>query len=114
LSYTVKKSLAIFPSPARISLTKLYLTGNNLFNIFYSVSILPSISPFIGCTKNPQNYKIEHIVGGFLKVLSRAKAAFCIGISMLEISAVGTLKKFEMKNCLELASNIKAACKNYY
>jgi hypothetical protein len=44
-------------------------------------------------------------------VFSRAKAAFCIGVSMLEISAVGTLKnKFGMKKILELASNIKAAC----
>jgi len=31
-SYTVKKRLAIFPSSAEISLTKLSLGGNNLIN----------------------------------------------------------------------------------
>jgi len=30
LSYTVKKGLAVFPSLAGMSLTKLYLAGNNL------------------------------------------------------------------------------------
>jgi hypothetical protein len=29
-TYTVKKKLAIFPSPAGMSLTKLSLAGNNL------------------------------------------------------------------------------------
>jgi hypothetical protein len=32
-SYTVKKRLAIFPSPARMSLTKLSLAGNSLIII---------------------------------------------------------------------------------
>jgi hypothetical protein len=35
--YTVKKSFSIFPSPARISLTKLSLGGNN----FYVTSLFP-------------------------------------------------------------------------
>jgi len=41
-SYTVKKGLAIFLSPAGMSLTKLFLAGNNngdgkIANLFYSV-----------------------------------------------------------------------------
>ncbi len=107
-----KKSLAIFPSPARISLTKLYLTGNNLFDLFYSVGIFPSISPFIGCTKNPRKWThhwwlsegVFEAKGGFLHWYFYARNFY---------SRI-FLKDFLRKEIFQLANNIIiAACTNF-
>jgi hypothetical protein len=63
--YTFKKRLATFPSPSRMSLTKLSLSGDNLIIVtsrlgtgksltfFYSVSVFPSLfSEVLGRTND--------------------------------------------------------------
>ena len=57
LNYTVKKGLALFPSPAGMSLTKLFLAGNNLPS--------PSTSPKKVWSKQIQESqtKIQIVIG---------------------------------------------------
>jgi len=62
LAYTVKKGLAVFPSPTGMSLTKLSLDGNNLTS--QSPRTVPEFSSNIGIFRRYRNFQA---ITGFLQ-----------------------------------------------
>jgi len=104
-SYTVKKRLAVFPSPAGTSLTELSLAGNNLITVFLARESLVSDIP--AGDGNVANLFLQSTGTGQTKIISKliCHKQFISFMKISDVTCYGlqrSVKKNELQNMFKI------------